>query len=182
VSRVKKETKLLITMEVMTPKHIEATKGIADILWVGTRNMQNYELLKSMRNDPRPVILKRGLIATMKEWIGAAEYIGRDKVILCERGIRTGADSMRFTLDLNSMLVAQHDYGMPVLIDPSHTAGRRDMVSHLSYAAIAANADGLVIETHYNPDEEQVDRDQTITLSDFQKIVQITHKIHAVVR
>lgn len=181
IKNAKNQTNLTIVMEVMSPEHIKLTQGIADVLWVGTRNMQNYELLKAVGSDPRPVILKRGLIATMKEWLGAADYIGREKVILCERGIRTGADSMRFTLDLNSALVAKFDHHMPVIIDPSHTAGRRDMVPHLAHAAIAANLDGLVIETHYNPEEELVDRDQTVSLEVFEKIVKTSQKIAQIV-
>lgn len=181
VERVKTETKLTIVMEVMAPEHIAKVAGLADVLWVGARNMQNYELLKATQSDPRPVILKRGLIATMKEWLGSADYIGRDKVILCERGIRTGADSMRYTLDLNSALIAQHDHQMPVIIDPSHTAGRRDMVPWLAQAGIASGADGLVIETHYNPEEEKVDKDQTVTLESFAAIIKTCQAIHQVI-
>lgn len=181
VKKVKEATDLAIVMEVMAPEHIKKVTGTADVLWIGARNMQNYELLKELQSDPRPVILKRGLIATIKEWIGAAEYIGRDKVILCERGIRTGADSMRFTLDLNSALVAKHDHGMPVIIDPSHTAGRRDMVPWLAQAGMAIGADGLVIETHYNPEEERVDKDQTITLETFAQVIKTSTAIHQVV-
>ncbi len=177
IKAAKKASGLAVAMEVMTPEHVEKVKGLADILWIGARNMQNYELLKSLQQDQRPVILKRAFIATMSEWLGAADYIGKDKVILCERGIRTGADAMRFTLDLNSMLVAQHDHHMPVIVDPSHTAGRRDMVEHLALAGIAAGANGLVIETHYDPEEEMVDRDQTITLKTFESIVKKTSYI-----
>jgi len=171
IKELKALTGLPIAMEMMSPEHVGLVEDVADVLWVGARNMQNYELLKRMKNDPRPVILKRGLIATIKEWIGAAEYIGRDRVILCERGIRTGADSMRFTLDFNSALVAKHDHKMPVIVDPSHTAGRRDMVPRLSLAAIAAGLDGLVVETHYNPEEELVDKSQTISTKVFSELV-----------
>jgi 3-deoxy-7-phosphoheptulonate synthase len=182
LAELKKEIEIKLVMEVTGVEQIKLTQGIADILWVGARNMQNYELLKALSHDQRPVILKRAFIATIQEWLGAADYIGRDRVILCERGIRTGADSMRFTLDLNTMLVAQHDHEMPVLIDPSHTAGRRDMVSHLAHAAIAAGANGLIIETHYNPEEEKVDRDQTINLDVFSEIVSTIKSIHTVVK
>jgi 3-deoxy-7-phosphoheptulonate synthase len=171
IKELKEKTGLPVVMEMVAPDQIGIVEDVADILWVGARNMQNYELLKRMKDDPRPVILKRGLIATVKEWLGAAEYIGKDKVILCERGIRTGADAMRFTLDLNAMLVVKHDHKMPVIVDPSHTAGRRDMVPHLALSAIAAGADGLVVETHYNPEEELVDKDQTITSQVFKELV-----------
>ena len=143
--------------------------------------MQNFELLKEISKDKRPVILKRGLISTVKEWLGAAKYLGEEKVILCERGIRTGADSMRFTLVLNSALVVKHDYNMPILIDPSHTAGRRDMVPHLALSGIAMGADGIVIEVHTKPDEEPVDRDQTLTVEAFEKLMDKIDKIHAVI-
>ncbi|NTU73567.1 3-deoxy-7-phosphoheptulonate synthase, partial [Candidatus Roizmanbacteria bacterium] len=106
---------------------------------------------------------------------------GEKKVILCERGIRTGADSMRFTLDLNSALVAKHDHKMPVIIDPSHTAGRRDMVSHLALGGIAIGVDGLVIEVHTNPEEEPVDKDQTITTGVFAELMEKINKIHGIV-
>jgi len=160
---VKEKTGLPLASEVVLPSQVELLRGVADILWVGARNMQNFELLKALGKDNRPVILKRGFIATIKEWLSAAKYIGQDRVILCERGVRTGADSMRFTLDLNSALVAKHDYKMPVIIDPSHTAGRRDMVPHLSLAAIAAGLDGIVIESHEDPDNAVTDAAQQVT-------------------
>jgi 3-deoxy-7-phosphoheptulonate synthase len=177
IKRVKKETSLIIVMEVTDKDQISKLKGVADVLWIGARNMQNFELLKAVGNDPRPVILKRGLISTMKEWIGAAHYTGIDKTILCERGIRTGADSTRFTLDINSALVAKYDHNMPVLTDPSHSAGRRDLIAPLSYASIAAGLDGLIIESHTNPDEELVDRDQTIDMRMLSEIISNVNKI-----
>lgn len=178
IKEVKEETKLPIVMEMLGPEHVEKVEDVADILWVGARNMQNFELLKKMSHDPRPVILKRGLISTVKEWIGAGKYIGLDKVIMCERGIRTGADSMRFTLDLNTVLVVKHDFNMPVIVDPSHTAGRRDMVPYLAKAAIAVGADGIVVETHTNPEEELVDKDQTVTIETFQELVDKIREIY----
>jgi 3-deoxy-7-phosphoheptulonate synthase len=171
IKQVKLRVGLPMAMEVTAPSQVDLLNGVADILWVGARNMQNYELLKRLRDDDRPVILKRGLIASVDEWLGAAEYIGKDRVILCERGIRSGCDSMRFTLDLNTALVAKYDHHMPVIIDPSHTAGRRDMVPHLAMAGVAAGLDGLVIEVHYNPEEELVDKDQTITTEVFKELM-----------
>ncbi len=181
IKELRKQTDLPVVMEMLDPEQVGIVEDVADILWVGARNMQNYALLKRMSHDPRPVILKRGLIATVKEWLGAAKYIGQDKVILCERGIRTGADGMRFTLDINTALVAQHDYQMPVIIDPSHTAGRRDMVPHLALAAIASGVDGIVIEAHYNPEEELVDKDQTISIPVLGEIIHSAHKITKII-
>lgn len=158
-------------MEVTAPQQVKEVAGIADIMWVGARNMQNFELLKEIGKYPHAVILKRGFIATIKEWICAATYIGVEKVIFCERGIRTGVDAMRFTLDLNGMLVMKHDHKHPVVVDISHSPGRRDMVLPLGYAAMAAGADGIIVETHYNPDEELVDRAQTIDLQSFDGLV-----------
>lgn len=140
--------------------------------------MQNYELLKALAQDDRPVILKRGFISTVDEWIKAAKYIGLDKVILCERGIRTGADAMRFTLDLNGALVAKYDHKMPVIVDPSHTAGRADMVPYLAYAGIAAGADGMVVEVHHQPEKALVDASQQITPSVFKEVIAKVNAIY----
>ncbi len=178
IEEIKKEhNEVLITTEITDKDQIGATKGIVDILWVGARNMQNYELLKAVARDSRPVILKRGLIATVDEWIRAAKYIGLDKVILCERGIRTGADSMRFTLDVNGALVAKHDHRMPVIIDPSHTAGRADMVPYLAYAGIAAGMDGIVAEVHHQPEKALCDASQQILPEVFRQIIENVNTI-----
>ena len=176
---VKSKYDIPLVIEVMSADHVAEVSDLADVLWVGARNMQNYSLLKELSKVPHPVILKRGLISTIKEWIGAATYIGLEKVIMCERGIRTGADSMRFTLDLNSALVVKHDYSLPIIVDPSHTAGRRDMVPMLAQAGIAAGADGIVVEAHTNPDEELVDKAQTITIETLQELVSDLYHIHS---
>lgn len=181
IKEVKEKYGFIIATEIVDSEQIEKTAGIVDILWIGARNMQNYELLKKVGVDGRPVILKRGFISTIAEWIGAAKYIGLEKVILCERGIRTGADSMRFTLDINSALVAKHDQKMPIIIDPSHTAGRADMVEHLAYAAIAAGVDGLAIEVHDEPNKALSDAAQQITPEVFEKIYKKVHQIYDLV-
>lgn len=181
VKELRDKVDIPIAMEVMTEKHVDMVKDLADILWIGTRNMQNFDLLRRVGEEKHAVILKRGLIATVKEWLSAADYIGREKVILCERGIRTGADSMRFTLDLNSVLVAKHDHNMPVIVDPSHAAGRRDIVPSLAYAAIAVGADGVVVETHTNPEEEQVDKDQTIAIETFEGMMKKIKDVYGIV-
>jgi 3-deoxy-7-phosphoheptulonate synthase len=184
LKEIKEELGILIATEIVDKDHIEATRGVTDILWVGARNMQNYELLKAIEFDSRPVILKRGLIATVDEWLKAARYIGLERVILCERGVRTGADAMRFTLDINAALVAKHDHKMPVIVDPSHTAGRSDMVAHLALAAMGAGLDGIVAEVHHQPEKALSDANQQITPETFKKIIKnvkliydLTHKV-----
>lgn len=171
IEEIKKKYGVLIATEITDKDQVYATLGMVDILWIGARNMQNYELLKAVGQDDRPVILKRGLISTVDEWIKAAKYIGLDRVILCERGIRTGADAMRFTLDLNGALVAKYDHNMPVIIDPSHTAGRADMVPYLAYAGIAAGADGIVVEVHHQPEKALSDASQQITPDVFKQVL-----------
>lgn len=175
---IKEELGMLIATEIVDKDHIKPLKGVTDILWVGARNMQNYELLKALGTDGRPVILKRGLISTVDEWIKAAKYIGLDRVILCERGIRTGADAMRFTLDLNGVLVAKYDHKMPVIIDPSHTAGRADMVPYLAYAGIAAGVDGIVVEVHHQPEKALSDASQQITPVVFKGVIDKVNAIY----
>ena len=170
LKEIKEKYGFIIATEVLDKDHVDGIKEVSDVLWIGARNMQNFELLKKVGDDPRPAILKRGFIATIDEWMASAKYIGLDKAILCERGIRTGADSMRFTMDINTALVAKFDKQMPVIIDPSHPAGRADMVPRLAYAAIASGVDGLVIEVHGNPEEAQSDKSQQITPEVFQEV------------
>jgi 3-deoxy-7-phosphoheptulonate synthase len=181
VKEIKRVIKIPVAMEVTSVEQVDLVSNLADILWVGARNMQNYELLKRISKERQPVVLKRGLIATVEEWIAAGNYIGIDRVIFCERGIRTGAQAMRFTLDLNAALALKLDHHLPVVIDPSHTAGRRDAVPHLAKAAIASGADGLIIETHYNPHEELVDKDQTLTIETFTEVVSDVKRIFSIV-
>ena len=181
LKEVKEKYGFRIATEIVDAEHIESTKGVADILWVGARNMQNYELLKKLAHDDRVVILKRGFVATVSEWMSSAKYIGLDRVILCERGIRSGADSMRFTLDINTALVAQHDFHMPVIIDPSHTAGRADMVPYLAYSAMASGVDGIVIEVHNNPEQALSDKNQQITPQVFRDVYRKLQDVYALV-
>lgn len=178
LKEIKEELGILIATEIVDKDHIKLLAGITDILWVGARNMQNYELLKALGQDNRPVILKRGLISTVDEWVKAARYIGLDRVILCERGVRTGADAMRFTLDLNAALVAKYDHKMPVLIDPSHPAGRADMVPYLAYAGMAAGMDGIVVEVHHQPEKALSDASQQITPKVFKEVISKVNTIY----
>jgi 3-deoxy-7-phosphoheptulonate synthase len=165
-----KEQDLLCVTEVIDAPSLDLVVDKVDIIQIGARNMQNFELLKLAGKINKPIILKRGLSATIEEWLLAAEYIlaaGNPQVILCERGIRTFEPSTRNTLDLSAVGVAKELSHLPVIVDPSHAAGRRDLISPLSKAAIAAGADGLLIETHPNPDEAVSDGPQSLTPEQF---------------
>lgn len=178
LKEIKEKFKMQLCCEVVDPQQIEQTKGVIDVLWVGSRNMQNFELLKALALDSRPVILKRGFISTIEEWIASADYIGKNKVIMCERGIRTGADSTRFTLDINTALVIKHDHKIPIIIDPSHSAGRSDLVPHLACTAMASGVDGLVIEVHNHPKKALSDANQQLTLKAFEDLFKKLKKLN----
>ncbi len=167
-------TNLRLITEVMDPRDVELVARFTDIFQVGTRNMQNYSLLKELGKTRTPVLLKRGMWASYKEFLLAAEYIlagGNMQVILCERGIRTHVQELRFNLDLNAIPYLKKESHLPVVVDPSHGTGRRDLVRAMSRAAIAAGADGLIIETHYDPETSISDADQTISLTEFDQLV-----------
>ena len=165
---------LPIVTEVMDTRDVELVVRYADVLQVGARNMQNFNLLKEVGLTKKPVILKRGLSATVKEWLMSAEYIlagGNMGVILCERGIRTFEDSTRNTLDISSIPVVKKLSHLPVIVDPSHAAGRRDLIEPLAKAGIAAGCDGLIIEVHINPEEALSDGAQSLNPAGFEKII-----------
>jgi 3-deoxy-7-phosphoheptulonate synthase len=169
MSEVSRDVGLEIVTEVMDPFDIELVMGHAKILQIGARNMQNFSLLKrvgaAIAGTDHGVVLKRGLSATVEEWLLAAEYVtssGGDNVVLCERGIRTFETSTRFTLDLSAVIVAKRLTDLPVIVDPSHAAGRRDLVVPLSKAAVAAEADGLMVESHHDPQEARCDGEQAL--------------------
>jgi len=165
-----KEHNLLCVTEVIDAHSLDLVADKVDLIQIGARNMQNFELLKLAGKIKKPVILKRGMSATIEEWLLAAEYIlaaGNPQVILCERGIRTFEPSTRNTLDLSAVGVAKELSHLPVIVDPSHAAGRRDLIASLSMAAIAAGADGLLIETHPNPDKAVSDGPQSLTPEQF---------------
>ena len=152
---VKKETGLPIVTELMSPEHLELFNEKVDLIQIGARNMQNFDLLKQLGQLDRPILLKRGLNATYEEWIMSAEYImasGNENVILCERGIRTFESYTRNTLDLQSIPVLRKLTHLPVIVDPSHAGGKWWLVDAMSRAAVAAGADGLIIEVHNNPE------------------------------
>lgn len=181
-----KESHLAVITEVLDVRDIELVEKYTDIFQVGTRNMQNYPLLRELGKSKKPVLLKRGMWATYKEFLLAAEYIligGNEKVILCERGIRTHVPETRFTLDLNSVPYLKHETHLPVIVDPSHGTGRANLVRAMSRAAIAAGADGLLIEVHLDPRKSVSDADQAISPQELVKIVKDVKKIaHAVGR
>ncbi|MBW2979963.1 3-deoxy-7-phosphoheptulonate synthase [Candidatus Woesearchaeota archaeon] len=165
LAKARKKTKLPIITEVMDTKDVPLVAKYADILQVGARNMQNFNLLKAVGRTNKPVMLKRGLSATLKEFLMCAEYImseGNHKVILCERGIRTFCTYTRNTLDLNIVPVIKKLTHLPILVDPSHGTGKYDLVIPMSKAAIAAGADGLMIEMHPKPEEAVSDGDQSL--------------------
>jgi 3-deoxy-7-phosphoheptulonate synthase len=138
----------------------------ADVLQIGTRNMQNFSLLKEVGKADRPVLLKRGMYSTLEEWLNCAEYIlseGNPNVILCERGIRTFEKYTRNTLDLSAVPAIKELTHLPIIIDPTHSTGRLSLIAPMSLAAVAAGADGLIIEVHHNPEEALCDADQALT-------------------
>jgi 3-deoxy-7-phosphoheptulonate synthase len=166
----RRQTGLPIVVEVVDVSQVEHVAVVADCIRVGTRNAQNFELLKEVGLSRRPVMLKRGLAMTIDEWLQAAEYVaqrGNSEIILCERGIRTFEPATRNTLDLAGMAVAQAESHLPVIVDPSHAGGKAWMVGALACAALAAGADGLLVEVHPNPPEAWCDADQALTPDDF---------------
>lgn len=165
----KKETGLPIVTEIMRIDHIDLFQDV-DIIQVGARNMQNFELLKALGHTDKPILLKRGLSSTIEEWLMSAEYImagGNNKVILCERGIRTYETATRNTLDISAVPVLKQKTHLPVIVDPSHAAGITWLVEPLSLAAVAAGADGLIIEVHNDPSHALSDGAQSITPDQF---------------
>ena len=171
---VRAETGLPVVTEVMDPRQADLVAEYADVLQIGARNMQNYTLLTEVGRLHRPILLKRGMSATIEDLLLAAEYVmkqGNQNVILCERGIRTFSDATRNTFDLAAIPVLKKETHLPVVADPSHAAGRRDLVAPLAYAAVAAGADGLLIEVHPVPEEAVSDGDQSLTLDEFDALM-----------
>ncbi|MCQ4727315.1 3-deoxy-7-phosphoheptulonate synthase [Anaerotignum faecicola] len=173
MAEARNKTGLKVISEVTSKEAIEAVAGYVDIIQIGARNMQNFELLKAAGKTNIPVLLKRGMCATIDEWLNAAEYImseGNENVILCERGIRTYETSTRNTLDLSAVPVIKSKSHLPVIVDPSHATGVRDYVAPLAKAAVAAGADGLMIEVHPNPAIALSDGPQSLNPEDFRKL------------
>jgi 3-deoxy-7-phosphoheptulonate synthase len=170
LAEAKERTGMPIVTELMDVRDLEPVLEVADVIQVGARNMQNYTLLTELGRAGRPVLLKRGLSSTLEEWLNASEYIlkeGNEAVMLCERGIRTFETAYRFTLDLTAVPVLKELTHLPVIVDPSHAAGRRALVEPLSLAAAAVGADGIIVEVHPKPDEAICDGPQQLYASDF---------------
>ncbi len=166
---------LLSVSEIIALEDLEKMQQYVDILIIGTRNMQNYPLLSALGKTKIPVILKRGMANTIKEWILAAEYIAKEgnrNIILCERGIRTFENYTRNTLDISAVPVSKELTPYPVIVDPSHSSGRRELVKPLAWAAAAAGADGVIIECHTNPRKAKCDARQTISIETMQDIIE----------
>jgi 3-deoxy-7-phosphoheptulonate synthase len=164
------ETGLPIVTELMDPRHVEEVLEVADVVQIGARNMQNFLLLSEVGRIDKPVLLKRGASASVEELLMAAEYVakeGNERIILCERGIKTFETSLRYTLDLGSVAVLKEETHLPVIVDPSHAAGRRALVLPLARAAVAVGADGIIVEAHPRPEEALCDGPQQLPTAEF---------------
>jgi len=174
LDEARKETGLPIVTEVMDADKVELVASYADILQIGTRNMQNFPLLKEVGRSDKPVMLKRGMSATINEWLGCAEYIlaeGNPNVIMCERGIRTFETITRNTVDISAAPILHMISHLPVIVDPSHGTGSRSLVPPMSMAAIAAGADGIMVEVHPHPEEALCDGAQSLSPDDFKSFI-----------
>jgi 3-deoxy-7-phosphoheptulonate synthase len=174
LAAAREKTGLPVVTEVLSPEHVKMVTKYADVLQIGTRNMGNFVLLKAVGEQPKPVILKRGMSATLEEFLLAAEYIlsrGNTNVLLCERGIRTFENHTRFTLSLSAVPQLKEMTHLPVIVDPSHSTGKSSLVNPMSKGAIAVGADGLLIEVHINPEKALVDGAQSISTEDFKRLM-----------
>jgi 3-deoxy-7-phosphoheptulonate synthase len=168
------ELKMPICTEVMDTRQVELIEKYTDAFQIGARNMQNFDLLREVGKTQKPVILKRGLAATVKDWLLSAEYVlsqGNRSVVLCERGIKTFEDSIRYSLDVTSVPVINEWSHLPVIVDPSHAAGRRDLVAAIAAAGMAAGAHGIIVEVHYCPSEAQCDGPQALLPEQFAEMM-----------
>jgi len=175
LKKVREETGLLIITEAVDQDSLKLVEQYADIIQIGTRNMQNYTLLRRAGHSGKPVLLKRGMYATLDEWLMAAEYImseGNHQVILCERGIRSFGEHARNLLDLAIIPAVRRESHLPIIVDPSHASGRRDLVPPLARAAVAAGCDGLLIEVHHEPEKALSDGAQSLYPDQFGQLMQ----------
>ncbi|MBF0301887.1 MAG: 3-deoxy-7-phosphoheptulonate synthase [Desulfamplus sp.] len=183
LAKVRDEIGLPVATEVMDIENFDLVEEYADVVQIGTRNMQNFSLLKRAGRSTRPVILKRGMSAMLQEWLMAAEYImeeGNNQVILCERGVRTFVRHSRNTLDLSVVPAVKKESHLPIIIDPSHAAGVRDQVIPLACASVAVGSDGLMVEVHHRPEEAMSDGAQSLYPEQFEKLMKMVNKIHAI--
>jgi 3-deoxy-7-phosphoheptulonate synthase len=175
LSRARDQTGIGIVTELMDTDNADAVEEAADVIQIGTRNMQNFSLLRRVSRAGKPVLLKRGMSATLEEWLMAAEYVmagGNYNVILCERGVRTFSDHSRNTLDLSVIPPVKKLSHLPIIVDPSHGTGRREYVPAMALASLAAGADGLLIEVHPDPDRAMSDGAQSLNFAGFEKLLQ----------
>ena len=182
LAKARQETGLPIVTEVLDPRDVSWVAEFADVLQIGTRNMQNFSLLKEVGKAQRPVLLKRGMFSTLEEWLNCAEYIlseGNPDVILCERGIRTFENYTRNTLDLSAVPAIKELTHLPIVIDPTHSTGRLSLIGPMSLAAVPAGADGLLIEVHHSPAEALCDADQALTPDRFEDLMQQLRPLRA---
>ena len=174
LAEARRETGLGIVTEVLDPRHVELVDGVADVLQIGARNMQNFALLAEVGRGRKPVLIKRGMSSTIDELLHASEYVmaqGNEQVILCERGIRTFETATRSTLDVSAIPVLRRETHLPVIVDPSHAAGRADLVTPLACASIAAGADGIIVEVHPDPGSALSDGEQSLSPDQFRELV-----------
>jgi len=182
LERARRETGLPVVTEVTDPRDVSWVCEYADVLQIGTRNMQNFSLLKEVGKVGKPVLLKRGMYSTLKEWLYCAEYIlaeGNPNVILCERGIRTFETYTRNTLDLSIVPSVREISHLPIIVDPSHGTGRLSLIEPMSLAAVAAGADGVMIEVHHNPCEALCDKDQAMPPDMFAGLMKKLQLLHS---
>ena len=175
LAEARDETGLPVVTEVMAPEDVVVVEEYADVLQIGARNMQNFPLLKRVGEASRPVMLKRGISATIEEWLSSAEYVlaeGNKDVIMCERGIRTFEKLTRFTLDLTAVPLLKELSHLPVIVDPSHGTGVRALVMPMAKASVAAGADGLLVEVHPRPEEAKSDGEQSLRPNEFQSLIE----------
>ena len=180
LAKIRRETGMPVVTEVMDYENFDLVEEHADVIQIGTRNMQNYSLLRRAGKAKKPVMLKRGMAATIDEWLMAAEYIlegGNTQVILCERGVRTFVHHSRNTLDLSAVPFVRNESHLPIIIDPSHAAGRRDQVIPLSRAAVAVGADGLMVEVHHSPEDALSDGAQSLYPEQFKQLCENARSI-----
>lgn len=180
LDRARNQTGMSVVSEVMDTRQVETVAQYADMLQIGSRNMQNFPLLKEAGRTSKPILLKRGMMATIEEYLHAAEYLlsqGNTQVVLCERGIRTFESSTRYTLDLNAIPVLKQRTHLPVIVDPSHGTGIRSMVPTMAAASLAAGADGLLVEVHFNPEEALCDGSQSLYPDEFGMMMEDLRKI-----
>ncbi len=182
LQRARERTGIGIVTEVMDPNEADAIEAAADMLQIGTRNMQNFPLLKRIAQCRKPVLLKRGMAATLEEWLMAAEYLlagGNKQIVMCERGVRTFADHTRNTLDLSVIPPLKELSHLPIIVDPSHGTGWRDYVQPMALAGLASGADGLIVEIHPDPDQALSDGAQSLDFPQFEKLIHILRELSA---